>query len=242
MKDFSSLPDEILTDIFVKSENPNIFARVSKKTNKSYMTSRNSIYKQLFANNNIKVDQSNAFEIYKEMITVGTNFKKLYKFLNADMEDTFAEEYEYDLDALMDIYIHNNCINIIKLYMSKYDIFKFNDNILYTAINFDSVDIFDLFMSCNTMKVEYITNELFQVAACNSADILQLLIHKYKLDSTFNNYGLICVAIYKADYNIVDILLTDPKVDKEIVKSIITNVGETSHNVKKTFDDLFLEV
>ena len=62
MRGFSSLPSEILIDIFVKSGNV--------------------VLNQVFASNNIEVDINDAYHIYADMETLRIDFKGLYEFLN----------------------------------------------------------------------------------------------------------------------------------------------------------------
>ena len=129
MSEFSSLPNEILVVIFAKSGIVEEITVLSKKYNKFFEENKNNILKQIFANNNIKVDINDAYHVYIEMKTLNYNFETLYKFLN-DKGDGYMEV------------IQANCFNIMKLYMLNHDTFEVNSELLYKTIENDNIDMF----------------------------------------------------------------------------------------------------
>ena len=75
------------------------------------------------------------------------------------------------------------------------------------------------------MKSEYFSINLIKYIHDNSLGILKLLIHKYKLDSTYNNYELLRDAAQTEIQYMVNILLSDLAVDNVLAR-IVINEGE----------------
>lgn len=258
----SDLPQDILQDIFTKSENIAILPLLSKSFYELYNSSKSHIVKQIFKNHNLHVELEYAMDTYIEFVKYFTSDYDSNTKIDRSLETLLIEFHSYDIDTFnyhltivseqglfnivklilsddrtdIDMYIsdifkviENGYINIIKLLLDRgIDIFECDNFILEEAIEHQRNDIFNILVSSQYMKPEYIAINLLEIALnVRNSYIIDLLLNKYKLDSTINNYECLRNASRKDDNYAINILLSDTHIDQDMAQLAITEAEFT---------------